>query len=343
MLWMLVIGALLAVSLRWRMAPIAALALFLAGVELRIAHLGSSLSSDVLSVTRAATETMLAGGNPYGIGYDVSLPPGAPYPYGPLGLLWYLPTLAEPRVMELLAAVVVLGLLAIRGRLLGLAIYACAPVALSVTIDGSNDTSAGLLILVALVTIDRLPHASALMLGVAIAFKPYALAWAPPLVAYLGLSALLPLVVGAGVFWIPAIVMWGIGNVVESVRLADRVHDTPYYSLGMAVQRLGIAYGREELNLLRFLVGGVTALAVMFMARTSGAVIVGGILIFVATLFTGYWGAYTYFAAIAPLICWHLDDWLGRSESRARWPFEPWSAAGRRRFGARPTASPPAT
>src|SRR5688572_18355254 len=123
---MVVLGVLLALSLRWRVAPFAILGLLFAGLELRLAYFGSGFS-DVLIVTQAAIEQVLAGGNPYGHGYAETVPPGAPYPYGPLALLWYLPALGEPRAMEVLSAAVVLGLLAVRGRLLGLAIYACAP------------------------------------------------------------------------------------------------------------------------------------------------------------------------------------------------------------------------
>jgi hypothetical protein len=28
-------------------------------------------------------------------------------------------------------------------------------------------------------------------------------------------------------------------------------------------------------------------------------------------MFGGYWGSYAYLGAIAPIICWRLDDWLG--------------------------------
>lgn len=220
-------------------------------------------------------------------------------------------------------AVAVLGLLALRGRLLGLAIYACAPILLSLTSDGSNDTSAGLLLLAGLVLVGRLPRAGAFVLGLAVAFKPHALAWAPPLLAWLGWPILLPLVLGAGLFWIPALLVWGVGNVLLSVRLSDEAHGAPYYSLGMALQRLGVRVDREELNLLRLVVGGFTALGVMTTVRTQRGVIVGGTLIFIATLFSGFWSTFAYFAAIAPVICWYVDDWLGYRDRRAVWPGDP--------------------
>jgi hypothetical protein len=304
------------------MAPLAALALLAAGLDLRVAYFGTG-SSDVLLVTRAAIEQVLAGGSPYGVGFEVTVPPGGSYPYGPLPLLWYLPTLAEPRIMELAVAGLILALLTLRGHLLGLAVYACAPILIGLTSDGSNDTSAGLLLLGAMALLPRLPRAGALVLGLAIAFKPHALAWVPPLVVWAGWPVILPLAVGAGLFWVPALIAWGPGAVLESIRLSDRIHGTPYYSLGHALQRLGTAVPADLLNLFRFVAGGLTALVVMLRVRSADGVIIGGTLIFLVTLYSGFWSTFAYFAAIAPFICWHLDRWLGQSERRVHWPNDP--------------------
>jgi hypothetical protein len=51
-------------------------------------------------------------------------------------------------------------------------------------------------------------------------------------------------------------------------------------------------------------------------------VVVAGIIVYAATLFTGYWATTAYLAGLAPLVCWHLDEWLGLS--RLRWPDDPW-------------------
>jgi len=132
----------------------------------------------------------------------VSLPAGAPFAYGPLALLWYLPSLDDPGQLELLAAFVILGLLALRGRLVRLAIYAVTPAFVVAAGDGSNDTTAGLLILIALLTAVRVPVAGAVMLAVAVAFKPYALAWLPGLLGYGGVVApLVAFLVASAVAW----------------------------------------------------------------------------------------------------------------------------------------------
>ncbi len=51
--------------------------------------------------------------------------------------------------------------------------------------------------------------------------------------------------------------------------------------------------------------------------------IVGGILIFVATFYTGYWSPFAYFSALAPVVCWYIDDWLGMADRRVAWPTDP--------------------
>ena len=116
----------------WRI--ILLVGLLLVGLAMRLAP--PTGYSDVLAVTEAAIREMLAGGNPYGQGYEASMPPGAPFAYGPLALLWYLPSLGDPGRMELLASVMVLGLLALRGRPLGLAIYAATPAFVVAAGDG---------------------------------------------------------------------------------------------------------------------------------------------------------------------------------------------------------------
>jgi hypothetical protein len=69
---------------RWRLIAI----LLLAGIALRILH-ADEFGSDVLAVTRSAIRYVSMGENPYGHGYLDSRPPGAPFAYGPLALLWY--------------------------------------------------------------------------------------------------------------------------------------------------------------------------------------------------------------------------------------------------------------
>jgi hypothetical protein len=318
---LIVVALTLAASLRWRMGWAAVLVLFVVGVALR---LGTSVGfSDVLVVTEAATREMLAGGSPYGVGFAESIPPGAPYAYGPLALLWYLPSLDDPGNMELLASFIVLAALAVRGRPLGLAIYAVTPAFVVAATDGSNDTSAGLLILVSLLVAVRWPIAGGVLLAVATAFKPYALAWLPGLIAYGGgVGPLVAFLIASAVAWLPALLAWGPDAVLWSFRRADEIHQAPYYSLAFG---LGNPEGvpRGVFEALRVGVGVLLAVTSLVIVRSSTSLIIIGALIFGSTLFLGWWGTFAYFAAIAPIICWHLDDWLGLGAQRVVWPGDP--------------------
>ncbi|HEY7599898.1 MAG TPA: hypothetical protein VH741_08225 [Candidatus Limnocylindrales bacterium] len=325
-LQLFIIGALALASFRWPVGPLAVIALLAAGYDLRLDF--ARAGSDVLAVTRAAIDVMLAGGNPYGVGYPVSTPPGAPFPYGPLALLWYLPAVSA-QLIETTVGMAILLLLALRGRLLGLAIYATAPVLVATATDGSNDTSLGLLLLVALVLTERWPRAGAFALGLAIAFKPTALAWAAPMIGFAGWTGLLALAIGAGVLWLPALVAWGPAAIADSIVRANAVHVTPYYSLAHALQRYGINPPAAVLDVVRFGVAGTLAAISLLRVRSPQAVIGWGTAIFLVGMFGGFWSTFAYFAAVGPIVCWHLDGWLGRADSRVRLPADPVGRLGR--------------
>jgi len=316
-----VVVAVLAISLRWRLGALAVAVLFLVGVQMRFAFIGVGFS-DVLAVTDLAISQAFAGFDPYGHGYANSTPPGAPFAYGPLTLIWYR-LVDEPRALELAVSLVILAALAVRGRPLGLAVYAVLPVLLVTASDGSNDTSAGLFLLIALLAAPRSPIVGGALLGLAFGFKPYALAWLPPLLAFNGvLGPLVAFLAGSLATWGPALVIWGPQSILTSFRLADSIHTTSYYSLlyswGPDAERF-----RELFDRLRYGFGALLAGASWFVVRSPGSMIVWGALIFLVTLFMGYWSTFAYFAAIAPIVCWHLDEWLGLDYGRVRWPGDP--------------------
>ena len=311
LLAMAVLLATLVASVQWRIEPIALVVLLGVGLALRIA-IKDQVGSDVFLVTQAAIERALGGGNPYGVGYAVSNPPGAPFPYGPLALLWYLPFEDRPRVLELLVSAAILVALAIRGRILGLAVYATAPVLVSLTSDGSNDTSAGLLILVALVAAGPRPLLGGVLLAVAAAFKPYALAWAPGLLWWGGGSVAAGFLVASAVAWAPVLLVWGPGAFFRSVQMADAVHSAPYYSFGAIWEGiLKQPAPAELLDRAKVALGALTAGVGLRFATSIDRVIVVGTLVFLVTLYAGYWATFAYVAAIAPIVCWRLDDWFG--------------------------------
>ncbi|NJD30258.1 MAG: hypothetical protein FIA92_18490 [Chloroflexi bacterium] len=312
-----IVAALIA-STRWDLSGVVATGLLVGGLLLRLGVV-DRIGSDVLAVTASAIEHALGGGNPYGIGYASSNPPGAPFPYGPLVLAWYLPVLDTPRVLELLAAAFVAAFLALQGRLVGLAVYATAPVLVATTVDGSNDTSLGLILLVAFAVASRRPILGAVILGAAGAFKLSAVAWAPAFVVWAGWQAGAALATIFAVAWLPALLAWGPSNVAWSVQTANAMHGEVTWSLGWLVQAVvGAAPG--WLNSFKFALGAAATLLTAPFVRSLDAVILTGSLVYVVTLFSGTWATYAYFAALAPLLCWRLDDWLGLS------PGETWAA-----------------
>lgn len=281
------------------------------------------VGSDVLDVTSAAIDRVLAGGNPYGTGYAESRPPNAPFPYGPVALLWYLPLRADPEVIELGASILVAIVLALQGRLLGLAVYATAPVLVATAVDGSNDTSLGLLLLAAMMAALRWPAIGAALLATAAAFKLSALAFVPAFLAWGGMRVAGAFVATSLIFWAPVVARWGPASFLRSTQLASDFHSTTVWSIGALVRDLtGVRV--DALDELRFVLGGALAAATLAIRRSLDTVILAGCAVYVVTLHAGNWATFAYFAGIAPLVCWRLDDWLGLpSRPLIRWPRTP--------------------
>jgi len=317
------IAGLLAVSaVTRRSVRIAAILLLLAGgILMRIAILDRT-GSDVLYVTGAAISRVLQGANPYGVGYPQSSPPGASFPYGPVELLWYLPLHAKPVLMELGSAAVVAVVLALQGRLVGLAVYSMAAFLITTATDGSNDTSLGLLILAAFMAAVRWPAVGGAILGLAAGFKLSALAFMPLYALWGGWRVAAALVAATLVAWAPVIAGWGIPSFIRSAEAANEVHRVPIWSLGVIIKDIT---GSRDLvpgiDQARFVLGAAVLTVSLALRRSLDWVILCGSAIYVVTLFAGNWSTFAYFAGLAPLICWRLDDWLGLpSRSLVSWP-----------------------
>jgi len=319
---LLALAVLLGLSLRWDLGLVAIAALAVAGVAMRLDLLHAG-TSDVLTVTRSAIETVLAGGNPYGIGFASSSPPGAPFPYGPLALGWYVPFQGDPRVVETAVSFLILLLLAVRGRPLGLAVYALAlPLVLTAS-DGSNDTSGGLLLLAALVVLPRNPLGGAALLALATAFKPYAAAWFIPLVWWSPVAGLIGFGAVSLIVWAPVYLVWGVPAFLDSLGRSQSIHGGPYYSLGAWLSSVVGGVSEAWLDRLRYVLGAATAVATVPFVRSGRGVIVAGLLIYLVTLYTGFWSTFAYLASIAPIVCWNLDEWVGSGAGRIAWPGDP--------------------
>jgi hypothetical protein len=304
----------LVAAARWQLRWLPVVVLVGCGIALRLAMFHVN-GSDVSDVTRVAILTVQHGGDPYGVGYISSRPAGAPFPYGPLALLWYLPFVQDPTVMEFGVSVALMLYFALRagkGRPVGLAIFALAPPLVLATVDGSNDTSAGLLILAALVVAVRRPALAAVILAAAVSFKPYAIAWVPPLVIWAGIPSLIAFAVASVVAWAPVLFLWGPASYLQSLVMAQETHlRQSYWSLGAIVDGFAPGAGRA-LETIRYFVSGAVAVFGGLKVRSIDGVIVVGAVVFVIAQFGGNFGSYVYLAAVAPILCWRVDDWLRR-------------------------------
>jgi hypothetical protein len=303
----------LAAAARWQLRWLPVAVLIACGAALRLSAYGNE-ASDVSAVTSAAIQVMLAGGDPYGLGYLVSRPAGAAFPYGPVALLWYLPTWWDPVLIELAVSGVLMGWLGLRaakGRPLGLAIFALAPPLVLATVDGSNDTTAGLMILAAIAVAARRPAVGAAILAIAVAFKPYAVAWVPALLLWSGVPALLAFIGASVVAWGPVLFIWGPGSYLKSLAMAQETHlRSSYWSVAAILDGIAPGLAPRALESIRYLISGAVAVVGALRVRTLDGVIVVGTAAFVLAQFTGYFGSYVYIAAVAPLLCWRVDDWL---------------------------------
>lgn len=305
----------LVAAARWQLRWLPVVVLVVCGIVLRLSVMGG-VASDVADVTRNAIQVMLNGDNPYGIGYVTSRPPWSPFPYGPVALLWYLPTVANTTLMELVVSVgllLYLGVRAARGRPIGLAIFALAPPLVLAAMDGSNDTSAGLLILLALVVAAKRPVVGAGILALAVAFKPYAIAWLPPLALWAGLPTLLAFVIVSVVAWSPILFVWGPASYAKSLVMAQETHlRQAYWSLGAILNGIAPDAVGRALETVRYLVSGAVAVVGGRRVRSLDGVIMVGTVVFLIAQFGGYFGSFVYLAAVAPILCWRVDDWLRR-------------------------------
>jgi hypothetical protein len=310
LLFLAAIPFLLAASFRWNVRVATLLLLLVGAVALR-AVIAEREGSDVLDVTSAAIGRILAGLNPYGVGYVESTPDGSPFPYGPFALLWYLPLHNQPDLIELGAAVAVIVVLAVQGRIFGLAVYATMPVLVATAVDGSNDTSLGLLLLGTFMVAPRWPLLGAVALAAAVGFKLSGLAFVPAFLLWGGPRVAAAFATASLVVWAPVVAQWGIGSFLRSAEMAEETHKvTTIWSLGSVVRDVTRARV-EALDQLRFVLGGVTALVTLPLRRSLDGVVLAGSAVYLVTLFAGNWATFAYFAGLGPLICWRLDDWLG--------------------------------
>lgn len=277
------------------------IALALAGTWLRILEVGVAPGCDQLAVSRAAFDVIAAGGNPWGIAYAVSVPPGAPYPYGPLAAV----AAVGDVPLETAAMAGILLLLARERAVVTLAILACWVGWIRLGTCGINDQLPAFLLLAGLLLVERRTR-GAVTAGVALvaagtAVKPYLAAWAPGIAGFAGAWALLPFGLVAAACWLPALA-WGPASFLASVEKARAIHPIPETSLNLPALRI--------LAIPLALLG--------FRARSFGTMVVAGAAVFFAVLFLDRWASFGYLYVLLPPIGIVAERaWWGRSAARA--------------------------
>lgn len=322
----------LALYLATRSTSIVAAYSIAGGFVLRWVDFFPGGGSDVLPVTREAIATLLAGGNPYAHYYVAERPPGPNFPYPPFELLLHLPGyvgggLVGVRFTEVVAALVVLGIFAwlartvsVTAALPAMAVYAALPNLVNLSVDASNDTSTGAMLLVA-------------VLVAAWALRRPASGWPLILAGLAGAAALAtkqtaaPVVLMLAVFtlqhlgWKAALRYVGAAAITLAVLAAPflrkdpgafiasitdlALHQDVYgwniwvfaQSVHWPVASVGTA---AEFGAASTVVAMLVAVALRY-EHLSPAV-AAGVLVTLVLLLTARWTTYAYFADIAPLV-----------------------------------------
>jgi hypothetical protein len=274
---------LLAIAVRLRDRPLAVgLLILCTSAVMRLGFPGIGYG-DQIAVSHSALERVLAGGSPYGVGYASTTPPGAPFPYGPLGLIWWLPG----PIIEFAAALGMVAVLMRERAWLSAAFIAGWYPSVALSLVGVNDFSPGLLLLVAMIGLRSHRVLGAGLLAVAAAIKPYAFAWYLPAIGYGGLSVFAVLLASTAILWSPLFLWWGgVSSFIETVRLAARSHPDPGYSVNAPSLRwLAVPY-----------------LVLSIVARRWEDMVIFGSAVFVILLFLDKWASNGYWLAVLPVL-----------------------------------------
>jgi hypothetical protein len=309
--------------------------LVIGGVLLRMVDFppGGAGGSDVLAAVNEGIGVLLGGGNPYDHVYQATRPAGQPLPYPPGALLLHLPGhlwsgLYGVQMTEVVLAAGGMLLLGGAGWLVGSWLLAAPAVALyaglgnlvNLSVDGSNDTGTGVLLLATLVgLVWAVRHGASathlatvgLLAGLALASKqsalplavlPAAYLWrsrgSRAAVAYLGGMAAL-----FGLLSLPFVIMNPAAYLRELFSFAG-VHADVYgwniWTLAANLQwPVWDLRSATLLSAIIAMVGLLVALAAPY--RRLGAAVLAGLLVTLLVFFSSRWTTYAYFAMLAPV------------------------------------------
>ena len=329
--WPIAFGVIMVPRVRPWAPLVVALFLICGGFVLRwdvVLHGGHG--SDVLAVTNEALTVLLNGADPYRHVYQSSLPPGAPFPYPPVNLLIHLPGhlvagLYGMALTELAGAWVVMVVLARfalgRGQVLGmsmLALYVALPNLIELVGDGSNDTSTGAVLVLAVMALaslrsDTPRHAviAGVLAGCALATKQSTLpiivatgAWV--LRAHPGLFRRYFVALGAtlAVVSLPFLAMSGLDYLRALASFAGYHEGVFGWNIWVLAADTGWPIASQSDGLI---IGGVTAaIALILVAlpsyrslRTAAA---SGAVALAVLFFAQRWTSFAYFAQLLSVL-----------------------------------------
>jgi hypothetical protein len=302
-------------------------------LALRLNELLGYGGSDVLDATFEGIGVLLGGASPYSHTYTMTHPPGQPMPYPPAALLLHLPGyLLAGKLGVFINEAAFAGLtLALLGGLaarvswtLGLpalAVYASLGNMVYTSADGSNDTSTGALLLLAVMAAawawdrgwdPRSVAAAGLAAALALATKQttvfvvlllaiavWQMAGRRVATRYMGAGGALLLAISVPFLWLgPVEYLRGL------VAFAGIHLDVYGWNIWTFAQALHLPVLEPEPAAIVNIVLTLGALAVVLRRRISGVVQATffGTLVTLVLFLTARWESLSYFAMIAPLI-----------------------------------------
>jgi hypothetical protein len=320
--------------------------------------------SDVIGVTVEAIHVVTIGGNPYAHTYHQTRPQGSPFPYLPGEIAWY-------GLLQRLTGHVVgvdkwagIGIVLLLAGLafaagpgpaaLATVLYATFQPAILRSLDGSNDTSLGFLILLAVVLLAahgrfRLPvlfYLSAAFFGWALLFKAFAWLIYPFVVNHLrhsGHAWQRYATVGLGMTILVCLPFAAtaptgfVRNVVAGLSFHRRPFGLDIWAaLGhRSVERIGIQMAPVLVVVAVLL---LAAIFLRFPAISLGTALLQGCgVVLVALLFARY-ATSSYYTFVCAILAAALPLSIG---GRARFPRSPYGSAATSRSRYRSTADEP--
>jgi len=305
----------------------------LGAIGLRLNELQGYGGSDVLDSVFEAIGVLLAGSSPYGHSYTMTQPPGSPMPYPPATLLLHLPghlLAGKDGVFyneAATAGVVIAALVALAARvswtlgLPALAAYAALGNLVYTSADGSNDTSTGAMLLLAVLAVawawdggwdgQRVRIAglaaalalatkqSSLFVVVLLAIAVWQMAGRRSAALYVGAAGVLLLALS-----IPFLLL-GPVEYVRSLTAFAGVHEDIYgwtiwaFAQGMGWPVLDV----PEARLVNIVLTLGALLAVTRYRLSSIALATAfGVLVTLVLFLTARWMSFAYFAMVTPII-----------------------------------------